>query len=238
MVRIEAGPFILGTDGGPADERPAELLDLPAFEIDPLPVTTAQFAEFLNEVGVANARGQNIFDHDDSDARIHVAGNRFVPDISFAEHPVVEASWFGARDFCAWRGARLPTEAEWEKAARGPDARPYPWGAEPPDPTRARFGARYGDYWPVGSFPAGATPEGVLDLAGNVWQWVSSLYRPYPYRAEDGREEPDDPGERVTRGGGHDSPAQQLRAAHRGFGLSRGPRAGHHNIGFRCARDG
>jgi iron(II)-dependent oxidoreductase len=236
MVRVEAGPVLLGSDDGPADERPAHPVELAAFEIDRLPVTNARFADFLNAVGPTNARGQNLYDVADSDARIHRVGELFVADPGFENHPSVEPSWPGARDYCAWRGARLPTEAEWEKAARGADARPYPWGHDPPDATRAHFGARYNHYLPVGSFPAGAGPSGALDLAGNAWQWTSSLYLPYPYRADDGREDPDAPGERVTRGGGHDSPADHLRASYRGRGLSRGPTAGHHNIGFRCAR--
>ncbi len=237
MLRVEGGPFVMGSDDGPADERPAHTVDLPAFDIDRLPVTTSQFAEFLNQVGPTNARGQNLFDVDDPDARIHRVGDRFVPDPGFEAHPVVEPTWFGARDFCAWRGARLPSEAEWERAARSADGRPYPWGGEPPDASRAHFGARPHDYLPVGSLPAGASPVGALDLAGNAWQWVSSLYRPYPYRADDGREDPDAAGERATRGGGHGSPPSHLRATYRGAGLSRAPTAGHHNIGFRCARD-
>ena len=158
MVRVEAGLLLMGADEGPVDERPMHTVELPAFAIDRLPVTTTQFAAFLNAGGVRNDRGQDLFDDDDRDARIHRVGGQFVPDAGFESHPVVEATWFGARDYCAWRGARLPTEAEWERAARGTDARLYPWGAEPPDAGRARFGARYGDYGPVGSWPAGATP--------------------------------------------------------------------------------
>jgi formylglycine-generating enzyme required for sulfatase activity len=237
MVRVEAGPFSLGSDDGPLDERPPQRLDLPTFEIDRLPVTTAQFAEFLSAGGPLSAQGQRRFDHDDPDARIHqMADGRYVPAIGYEQHPVVEASWYGARDFCAWRGARLPTEVEWEKAARGADGRPYPWGWQPPDETLARFGLRNGEYLPVGSLPANASPTGALDLAGNIWHWTSSLYWPYPYRADDGRENPDDPGERVTRGGSHSSRLETLRSAHRGQGLSRAPSSGHHNIGFRCAR--
>jgi iron(II)-dependent oxidoreductase len=236
MVLVEAGPFPFGSDDGPADERPLQTIDLPGFEIDRLPVTTTQFAAFLMEVGLRQG-GHDLFDADDPDARIHRIGDRYVPDAGFEQHPVVEASWFGARDYCAWRGTRLPTEPEWEKAARGTDGRLYPWGWEAPDATRARFGARFNEYVPVGSYPAGASPAGALDMAGNVWEWVSSRYLPYPYRADDGREDPEHPGERVTRGGGHDSPAAHLRATHRGQGVSRAPARGHHNIGFRCARD-
>lgn len=97
MVRIVAGPFTMGRDDGPADERPAHTVHLATFEIDVLPVTTAQFAEFLNQVGSTSRRGQNLFDVDDPDARIHRVDGRFQPDPGYERHPVVEASWFGAR---------------------------------------------------------------------------------------------------------------------------------------------
>jgi formylglycine-generating enzyme required for sulfatase activity len=237
MIRVPAGSVSLGRDDGPADERPAHRVVERAFDMDRTPVTNAEFARFLDAIGPTNARGENLFDVDDPDARVHRRAGRWLADPSFEDHPVVEVSWAGARDYCAWAGKRLPTEAEWEYAARGGDSRLYPWGAEPPDPTRARFGVGYNDTAPAGGFPAGASPFGVLGMSGNVWQWVSSAYRPYPYRADDGREALADPGiERVTRGGGHDSPREQLTTTHRGRHVSRAPRAGHHNIGFRCAR--
>ncbi|MCH7711078.1 MAG: SUMF1/EgtB/PvdO family nonheme iron enzyme, partial [Proteobacteria bacterium] len=151
-------------------------------------------------------------------------------------HPVVETSWRGARDYCRWRGKRLPTEAEWERAARGTEGRPYPWGDRPPDKSRARYGSGWGQTVAVGSPPRGATPEGVMNMAGNVHEWVSSLYEPYPYGAEDGREHPDASGERVTRGGAADTGAETLGTTWRGAKVSRNPLAGHHNIGFRRAR--
>lgn len=237
MVRVEAGPFVFGSDDGMIEERPAHTLDLRAFEIDRLPVTTSQFAEFLTAVGPTTARGERLFDLDDADARIHQVEGRFVPDAGFENHPVVEPTWLGARDFCTWRGARLPTEPEWEKTARGTDGRPYPWGWEPPDPARARYGGRIGDYLPVGSLPLNVSPYGVMDMAGNVWNWVSSLFQPYPYRADDGREDLDAAGERSTRGGSHSSAVWTLRSTFRGLGFSRAPTSGHYNIGFRCARD-
>jgi formylglycine-generating enzyme required for sulfatase activity len=160
-----------------------------------------------------------------------------VPEPGFEDHPANEVTWSGARDFCAWRGARLPTEAEWEAAARGREGRTYPWGEEPPTPERAVYGRASNETDPVGAHPAGATPDGVHDLAGNVAEWTSSLDRPYPYDPTDGREDPDDPGERVTRGGDHvfDSAPDQLTTTFRA-GFSRAPDHGHRHIGFRCAR--
>lgn len=237
MARIAAGTFIMGREGGPADERPAHRVTLAAFLIDRLPVTNAAFAGFLNAVGgPVNGRGQRLFDWDDGDSRIHQRGGRFRADPGFEDHPVVEASWYGGRAYCRWRGKRLPSEAEWEMTARGIMGRTYPWGDRPPDAGRARYGAGWGETTPVGTPSGGATPQGVMNLAGNVHEWVSSLYRPYPYVADDGREDPHAAGERATRGGAADTGPETLRATWRGGDVSRRPRAGHHNIGFRCAR--
>lgn len=236
MVTVPAGAFLMGSNDGPQDERPAHRVNLPEFAIDRLPVTNAQFAAFLNAVGPVNGKGERLFDVDDPDARIHKIGARWTADRGYENHPVVEVSWAGARDYCAWSGRRLPTEAEWEKAARGTDGRNYPWANMPPDRSRARFGAAYNETAPVASFPAGASPYGVLDMAGNAWEWVSSAYRPYPYDARDGREDPAAGPVRGTRGGGHDSPPEELTTTQRGKNLSRNPRSGHHNIGFRCAK--
>jgi iron(II)-dependent oxidoreductase len=236
-ISLPAGSFTMGRDDGPADERPAHRVAVAAFEIDREPVTNAGFARFLGAVGPTNGRGESLYDVDDPDARIHRRGERWLADAGCEDHPVVEASWPGARDYCAWASKRLPTEAEWEYTARGASGRRYPWGPEPPDATRARFAAGWNATAPVDAHPAGASPFGVLGMAGNAWQWVSSAYRPYPYRADDGREELRDVSvERVTRGGGHDSRPEELTATHRGRHGSRAPRAGHHNIGFRCAR--
>ena len=236
MVEIPAGAFTMGSDQGPPDERPAHRITLPAYRIDRYPITNAQFAEFLNAVGTFNAKGERLFDFDDPDARIHRAGDKWVADKGYGRHPMVEVSWAGGRDYCAWRGKRLPTEAEWERAARGADGRRYPWGNTPPDRSRAQYAARYNETAPVDVFPAGASQYGVLDMAGNAWEWVSSAYRPYPYDAKDGREDLIAGPVRGTRGGGHDSPAEEITTTQRGRYLSRNPASGHHNIGFRCAR--
>lgn len=236
MVTVPAGPFPMGRDDGPLDERPAHAVTLPQFAIDRLPVTNAQFAAFLNAVGSTNRQGERLFDVDDPDARIHRRQGKWVADQGYESHPVVEMPWAGARDYCAWRGKRLPTEAEWEKAARGTDRRRYPWGNEAPDRSRARFGSAYNETMPVDRSPAGASPYGALDMAGNAWEWVSSAYRAYPYQADDGREDLSAGPVRGTRGGGHDSSAEEITTTQRGRNLSRNPASGHHNIGFRCAK--
>ena len=236
MVRINAGQFLMGSDDGPEDERPMHKINLAEFRIDRHQVTNAQFARFLDAVGTESARGEKYFDIGDDDARLHRRNGRWLADRGHEIRPVVEVSWFGAAAFCRSVGKRLPTEAEWERSARGVDGRKFPWGNESPDATRAHFNAGWNDFRDVGSFPNGATPEGVFDLAGNGWEWVSSAYRSYPYNAADGREDLSESQARVTRGGGQDSRAEELTATHRGRHVSRNFRSGHHNIGFHCAR--
>lgn len=238
MVRLPGGTFTMGSDRHLADERPAHAVTLEPFWIDRVPVTNAAFAAFLQRIGgTSNARGQHLFDWDDRDARLREVEGRWRADPGYERHPANEMTWYGARDYCAALGKRLPTEAEREFAARGPQGRTYPWGEERPDPSRARYGVGWTKTVPVGSFPEGATPEGVLDLAGNVHEWTSTIMRPYPYRADDGREAPDILADRVVRGGAADTGADTLRASWRGASVSRRASAGHHNIGFRCAKD-
>ena len=264
MVAIAGGPYILGSEQGRDSARPQHTVTLDPFAIDRTEVTNAQFAEYLNALDLQvvedfeytaaerrhfaedtwpqlleerHRRGMYpIIGLDDDEARIEVRDGRFVPAPGYADHPAAEVTWRGARDYCLWRGARLPTEAEWEAAARGRDARLSPWGDQAPadDLVYAGFGS--GVTAPVGSRPAGATPEGVQDLSGSLAEWTSSLYRPYPYDAADGREDPRDPGERVTRGGDYrfDTEADRLTGFFRD-GFSRAPERGHRQIGFRCA---
>jgi formylglycine-generating enzyme required for sulfatase activity len=211
-VELPGGEYAVGRDavvyGGPSppDELPQHIVDLPPFELSRTPVTVEQYAAFA------------------------------VPPVpGRAGDPVTYVSWFEAQAFCAWAGGRLPTEAEWEKAARGADRRRFPWG-DYEDPTRALvgLGIREGAPEPVGSRPEGASPYGVLDLAGNVWEWVSSAHAPYPYDPEDGREAPATGAERVLRGGSYASPGlDYARCAMRSH--SRPERRQAH-IGFRVAR--
>lgn len=263
-VRVAGGNYPLGTESGPDDERPAHSVSLRAFRIDRFEVTNADYARFLNSLGVrptgdaeAGGVGAETFEAadaarfiegaegeeqsplialDDEHARIAVEDGRFVPVSRWADHPVTEVTWRGADRYARWVGGRLPTEAEWEAAARGREGRAYPWGDEPPTPERAVYGRASGETVAAGSRPAGATPLGLHDLAGNVDEWTSSLYRPYPYRASDGREgRATGAEEYVTRGGNHVySSAEELRSAYRA-GFSREPDRGHRHIGFRVA---
>jgi formylglycine-generating enzyme required for sulfatase activity len=219
VVSIGRDP-VAGRGEALADEYPSEILEVPAFDISLTPVTNDQYACFVR------ATGHRVPAHWELDA----------PPSGLGAHPVTYVDFADAAAFCEWSEARLPTEAEWEKAARGDDARLYPWGPEPPDASRAVFGhgRKHGTTNVVGTCLAGASPYGVLDMAGNVWEWVASTYQAYPYRVDDGREEMSSPGERVLRGGSYASPAPvHLRCAARSRSYP-GRRAPH--IGFRLAR--
>jgi formylglycine-generating enzyme required for sulfatase activity len=245
---------------------PAHRVTLKAFRIDRTEVTNAQFAEFLNalpvkpsgtalggKVGPANIAPADralllefssrpspytIIDLDDNEALIGVRDGRFAPNPGYENHPVTETTWAGALAYCRWRGARLPTEVEWEAAARGRDGRTFPWGEAMPTTELAVINRPSGDILPVGSRSRGATPEGLLDMAGSLLEWTSTLDRPYPYRADDGREDPALPGERVVRGGNYvfDDAPDRLTTWNRTV-TWRNPATGHRQIGFRCAAD-
>jgi formylglycine-generating enzyme required for sulfatase activity len=234
IMLVQAGAFWMGRDDGAADERPLHRVYVRDVWIERHKVTNAEFAAFLAVRGETSDDGQRRYDADDADARIHRQPS-WRADPGFERHPAVEVSWYGARDYCAWRGRRLPTEAEWEKAARGDDRRPYPWGSTPPAPALAVFGRRYNATEPGDSRPAGTSPHRVEDLLGNLREWTSSALRAYPYRADDGREPFTGGGRVVVRGASHDDEAATLHVATRHSYDRRGAAAGHHHVGFRCA---
>jgi formylglycine-generating enzyme required for sulfatase activity len=235
IMLIQTGAFWMGRDDGPPDEAPRHRVYVRDFWIERHKVTNAEFALFLNATGLRPPGSDRRYDEDDTDARIHRSQGLWIADPEFERHPVAEVSWFGARDYCTWAGRRLPTEAEWEKAARGDDERPYPWGFAAPTPRLAVFGRAY-NATDSTSRPAGASPYRVEDMLGNLREWTSTALRPYPYRTDDGREPyTGATGRVVVRGASHDDPAESLGVTRRRSYDRRGAAAGHHFVGFRCA---
>ncbi len=235
VAYVPGGEFVMGSDRGDIDERPQRLVYLDAFEIDKYEVTNVQYQRFLMATGRHGPRRW--------EARYEHLLLKASPDWDGATYPPGEGTypaagirWEDAAAYCSWVGKRLPTEAEWEKAARGTDGRTYPWG-EAWDPDRGNTGEAGRNYpQPVASYPAGASPYGALDMAGNLWEWVSDLYDRQYYARAPGQN-PAGPssgtGERVLRGGAWDSSADQVRTSYRNATHFFGP---NFRVGFRCAR--
>lgn len=161
---------------------------------------------------------------------------KFYTNQKYTNDPVVYINWNMAKTYCDWRGGRLPTEAEWEKSARGTDSRLYPWGDDIDCDKANYFNGKqycYKDTRPVGSYSVWRSPYGMYDMAGNVWEWVNSLYLPYPYDSSDGREELAQAGERVLRGGAWGNTEDLLQSHIRN---KKDPSYISDLIGFRCAR--
>lgn len=233
MVLVPAGEFTMGSDGKAVDEdaaeRPVHTVALPAFRIDRTEVTTAAYVLFLNETRqTADADGRPYFG-----LAVHLpiewVDGGWRPKPGRERFPMTNVTWHGAAAYARWAGKRLPTEAEWEKAARGSDARKFPWGA-----TLIRANLQFGQHSiaAVGQHPAGASPHGCLDMAGNAWEWTSSLFRPYPYDPADGREDPLAPGRRVARGGSWTGEPHIATTTYR---FRPEPGFAHAYLGFRCA---
>ena len=252
MVVIEGATFQMGSPAEgetPSDETPRHAVAVTPFWLDITEVTVAAYTACAScERPPLVAESEGVTPNGRS------FWSQFCNRPTAASHPINCVDWHHARDYCATLGKRLPTEAEWELAARGRDTQTFPWGAAPPSAQRLnacgiecsrmlteRLEAVGKPPWPrmydeddsapgtapVGRFPAGASPAGVMDLAGNVWEWTESHYCPY------GKEDCDD-SRRVLRGGGWDTVERQyLRAAHR---LPSAPTARGWSIGFRCAK--
>jgi formylglycine-generating enzyme required for sulfatase activity len=235
MVLIPAGPFWMGSDARDGvvgievgvDELPRHRVTLPAYYIDRYEVTNAQYARFIEATGSTYLPAP----WRERDAL------RQEPN-----HPVSDTDWYDADTYCRWAGKRLPTEAEWEKAARGPDGSAYPWGGVFSPDHANTLEAGLGWSRPVGSYPEGVSTYGVEDLIGNVWEWTSSWYEPYPgstlMRSAFGQTN------RVLRGGSWGVPVQPFgRATHRHapelFAINDRDTDWHtgYDVGFRCAQD-
>lgn len=234
MVFVPAGPFTMGSEGRGIDEdraeAPAHEVTLPAFYLDRCEVTTTQYARFLNAVGrLTDAAGRPLIREGPYLPLEHRDGH-WQPKAGLEQYPMVCVTWFGAMAYAQWVGKRLPTEAEWEKAARGTDGRKFPWGS---DFDTSRFWLGQDQMHPVGTKPSGAAPCGALDMAGNAWEWTSSLFAPYPYDAEDGREDPAAEGRRVARGGSWSGEPYIATSTYR---FRPEPGFAHYYLGFRCAK--
>jgi len=218
MVKIPARPFIMGSDSGARDEHPAHSVYLNGFWMDRHEVTTAEWNAYAQAMNLPL---------------------RSAPD----DHPIISVGWPDALAYCQWVGKRLPTEAEWEKAARGTDGRTYPWG-EGMERTRANYGTDvccdvdasdgYSLTSPVGHYPQGESPYGVRDMAGNVWEWVADWYDA-TYYARSPRRNPQGPStgtRRVIRSSGWQVETPQVRIFTR---VASNPLDRNHSTGFRCA---
>ena len=228
MVMIPAGEFLMGNPEGKgrADEWPQRSVYLDAFAIDQVEVTNERYTAFVKTTG--HRHPQNPYG---SGPLRSIAG--------IEQLPVVQITWYDAKAYCSWAKKRLPTEAEWEKAARGTDGRTFPWGDAAPTSKQANFDREWEDektLYPVGIHPHGDSPYGVKDMAGNAREWVSDWYDTDYYRRAPNRnpQGPDKRGVvRSIRGGSWHSPLTDITASARGRG---GFALQTHGTGFRCAR--
>ncbi|MGV8121672.1 MAG: SUMF1/EgtB/PvdO family nonheme iron enzyme [Candidatus Xenobiia bacterium LiM19] len=230
-VLVPAGEFLMGSPSGEGSdsECPRREVYLDAYHIYKHPVTNGQFASFVKETG---------YDAEGDWKKYALPGKE--------NHPVVAVTWNDAQAYCKWAEGALPTEAQWEKAARGTDGRNYPWGNTWDDskcnwyrgPKVAGMANLYGGRGttPVGSFPSGVSPWGCLDVAGNVWEWCSDWYEENYYKSSPSRN-PEGPPRgqyRVCRGGSWcNGGSRNVRCAYRGWGL---PGNGANDVGFRVCR--
>lgn len=223
MVAIQAGPFIRGTTVGGYDEQPERPIYLDAFSIDRYEVTNHQYQAFVAATGHRKA----------------APPSRYAKNMSRmggVNQPVAYVSWEDAEAYCQWKGKRLPTEAEWEKAMRGTDARLWPWGNDQ-DPMASNRGVAKDGYEataPVGTFKRDVSPFGVADGAGNVMEWVADWYAEDAYRdpVDKNPKGPDHGVYRVMRGGGYTTSGSDVRITSRSKMV---PDFRDETIGFRCA---
>ena len=241
MVYVPAGEFTMGSEDGESNERPVHAVYLDAYWMDKYEVTNEQYAVFLNLAG-GNLITDLIYWVDEGVWTIRITEQDGVwkANDGYENHPMVEVSWYGAQAYCEWAGGSLPTEAEWEKAARGTDERTYPWGNESPTCNLVNFdpgNGCVGDTSEVGSYPGGASPYGVLDMAGNVNEWMTDWYDENFYSDspfENPMSSEDVSHYRILRGGSYLDYDLTLRASGRHPTY---PSISWSHIGFRCVME-
>jgi formylglycine-generating enzyme required for sulfatase activity len=222
LACVPAGEFSMGSENGDSDEKPVHTVYLDEFWIDLTEVTNAMYALCV-QAGACQPPIQN---------RSSTRNNYYLAN-QYAENPVINVNWYSASNYCEWAGRTLPSEAQWEKAARGANGRTYPWG-EGLGCTRANYSGCYGDTTRVGRHPAGASPYGALDLAGNVWEWTADWYGETYYASSHARNPtgPETGIYHVLRGGSWDDHEWYMRSANRKWGI---PAYWYVYVGFRCS---
>jgi len=232
MVRIPAGEFLMGSEASD-DEKPVQRIYLDTYYIDKYEVTNLQFCVFLNERGNQEKDGVLWLNIDSSSCLIEYQNGQYQPKSGYEHHPVIYVNWYGARAYVEWAGKRLPTEAEWEKSARGGLAgKTYPWG-EGIDSQKANCDYTVGETTLVGDYPPNG--YGLFDMAGNVWEWCFDGYDENYYATSSSRNpqgSADSPW-RVRRGGDWMDSLTSARCANRGYAV---PWHRDDNLGFRCVQ--
>lgn len=222
LFYVPAGEFTMGRQNGDDNEMPIHAVFLDSFWIDQTEVTNGMYAVCVND-GVCKLPG----------SKESLTRSNYYGETKYNKYPVIFVDWNMAKTYCEWAGRRLPTESEWEKAARGTDAFNYPWGNAMPDKNLLNYNDVMGDTTEVGAYPDGASPYGALDMAGNVWEWVndwfaSDYYQNSPISNPTG---PASGQMHVLRGGSWNVADDIVRSTYRG----RHPSEPNLGIGFRCA---
>jgi len=225
LLYIPEGEYSMGSDNHETDEAPFHTIFLDAFWIDKTEVTVRMYALCVNAGVCKEPTNKKSFSHPD-----------YYGNVEFDNYPVIYVDWDMAKTYCEWVDRRLPTEAEWEKAARGSAANDYPWGNTAPNADLLNFSRNVGDVTNVGKYLDGKSAYGVLDMAGNVWEWVNDRYADTYYQDSDSMNpmgpDSDRYPYRVLRGSSWTDGSNIVRSSNR---FKNYPYASNYDIGFRCA---
>ncbi len=261
MIYIPAGEFTMGSNDGGVDEKPPHKVYLDGYWMRKTEVTNAQYVKFLNDFGIDHengCQGKQCIGTYEENKDSHISGSKgnYHVEAGYEKHPIIRVSWYGAVEYCKWLSKKvglkfkLPTEAQWEKAARGTDGRKYPWGNSSLSGEKANFADKqiwlkkkyrwankdiddgYAYTAPVGFYAGGASPYGLLNMAGNVWEWCSDWYKKDYYKSA-AQKKPSGPNrgtKKVFRGGSWVNYDRVLRCFERN---SNSPSGEFGDVGFR-----